>query len=156
MREVLRSIGRGGGTLTITSRIEPGKAKLRTIQGGWPRVVMNGRSTAEYASIIEGTFPRFEGRNPRSAVGFSKDSSTLYFVVVDGRKATDVRLTLVELAKVMLRIGAYDAMNFDGGGSSTMIVDGRIVNRPSDAAGERPIGSGLLVIVGDGSNRRNK
>ncbi len=45
LRGVLRSIARRGGTVTITSRIEPGNMKLRTIQGGWPRVVMNGRST---------------------------------------------------------------------------------------------------------------
>jgi hypothetical protein len=152
MRETLRSIGRRGGTVRIVSQVQPAKAKLRTIQGGWPRVVMNGRSTGEYASIMEGTFPRFEGRNPRSAVGFSKDSSTLYLVVVDGRKTTDVGLTLVELAKLMLRLGAYDAMNFDGGGSSTMIVEGKIVNRPSDSTGERPIGSGLLIVV-DGKDQ---
>ena len=99
--------------------------------------------------IVEGTFPRFEGRNPRSAVGFSKDSSTLYLVVVDSsRPATDVGMTLVELARLMLQLGAHDAMNFDGGGSTTMVVEGKIVNRPSDQTGERAVGSGLLVIVG--------
>ena len=55
-------------------------------------------------------------------------------------------MSLVELAKVMMQLGAYDAMNFDGGGSTTMVIGGQIVNRPSDQAGERPIGGGLLVI----------
>jgi hypothetical protein len=147
MREELRSIGRRGGRVRVTSRITPSKTKPRTIVGGWPRVVMNGRSIAEYASIMEGTFPRFEGRNPRSAVGFSKDSSTLYLLTVDGRRATDAGMTLVELAGVMLRLGVYDGMNFDGGGSTAMVIEGKLVNRPSDANGERAVGSGLLVIV---------
>ena len=149
LREELRSIARRGGKVRVTARIAPARTKVRTVVGGWPRIVMNGRSVAEYANIVEGTFPRFEGRNPRSAVGFSKDSSTLYLVVVDGRRpATDAGMTLVELARVMLQLGAHDAMNFDGGGSTTMVVDGTIVNRPSDQTGERAVGSGLLVIVG--------
>jgi hypothetical protein len=150
MREVLRSIGRRGGTVRIVSRIVPATGRLRTIVGGWPRVVMNGRSIAEYSDIMEGTFPRFAGRNPRSAVGFSRDSSTLYLAVVDGRRPTDAGMTLPELARLMLRLGAHDAMNFDGGGSTTMVVEGRVVNRPSDQGGERRVGSGLLVITGAG------
>ena len=147
MRETLRSIGRRGGQVRVVSRIAPAKSKLRTVVGGWPAVVMNGRSIARYAGILEGTFPRFEGRNPRSAVGFSKDSSTLYLLTVDGRRATDAGMTLVELAQTMLRIGVHNGMNFDGGGSTAMIIEGRVVNRPSDQTGERAVGSGLLVIV---------
>jgi exopolysaccharide biosynthesis protein len=55
-------------------------------------------------------------------------------------------MSLTELAKMMMQLGSYDAMNFDGGGSTTMVVGGQIVNRPSDQAGERPVGSALLVI----------
>jgi hypothetical protein len=147
MREVLRSIGRRGGKVRVVSRIVPARSKVRTVVGGWPAVVMNGRSIAEYASILEGTFPRFEGRNPRSAVGFSKDSSTLYLLTVDGRRPTEAGMTLVELARTMLKLGVYNGMNFDGGGSTAMIIEGKVVNRPSDQAGERAVGSGLLVIV---------
>lgn len=147
MREVLRSIARRGGQVRVVSRIVPGRSAPRTIVGGWPAVVMNGRSIAQYAGILEGTFPRFEGRNPRSAVGFSKDSSTLYLITVDGRRATDAGMTLVELAQAMLKIGVHNGMNFDGGGSTAMVIEGRVVNRPSDQAGERAVGSGLLVIV---------
>lgn len=148
MREELRSIGRRGGRVRVIARMAPARTKLRTVVGGWPRVVMNGRSIAEYANILEGTFPRFEGRNPRSAVGFSKDSSTLYLMVVDGRRPTDAGMTLAELAAVMLKLGVHDGMNFDGGGSTAMVVEGTVVNRPSDRTGERAVGSGLLVIVG--------
>ncbi len=148
MRDDLRAIAVRGGTVRVTARIEPARSKVRTVVGGWPRVVMNGRSIAEYASILEGTFARFEGRNPRSAAGFSKDSSTLYLLTVDGRRETDAGMTLIELANLMLKLGVHDGMNFDGGGSTTMVVEGKIVNRPSDRNGEREVGSGLLVIVG--------
>ena len=57
-------------------------------------------------------------------------------------------MMLPELAKLLLDLGAHDAMNFDGAGSTTMVVEGKVVNRPSDQAGERPVGSGLLVIIG--------
>ena len=109
-------------------------------------IVNDGKSVAEYSDIVEGTLPRFSARNPRTAAGISRDGSTLYLVTVDGRRPTDAGMTLPELAKVMMQLGAYDAMNFDGGGSTTMVVDGQIVNRPPDQAGERPIGSGLLIV----------
>ena len=147
MRQTLRSIGRRGGTVTVIARIQPAPSRLRTVVGGWPRVVMNGRSIAGYSSILEGTFPRFEGRHPRSAVGISRDSATLYLITVDGRRPTDAGMSLVELADLMLRLGAHDGMNFDGGGSTTMVVDGQVVNLPSDRNGEREVGSGLLVVV---------
>jgi exopolysaccharide biosynthesis protein len=55
-------------------------------------------------------------------------------------------MTLVELALEMRRLGAVDAMNLDGGGSSTMVVSGRVVNLPSDENGERAVATSLLVL----------
>jgi hypothetical protein len=68
-----------------------------------------------------------------------------FLLVVDGRSQKSVGMTLVELAALMRRLGAWQAMNFDGGGSTTMIIDGAIVNAPSDATGEREVGNALLV-----------
>ena len=148
-RDELKRMAQRGGTVRISARLAPEHGNLRTVVGGWPMIVNDGKSVAEYADFVEGTFPRFSvGRNPRSAAGISKDGSTLYLVTVDGRRQTDAGMSLVELAKVMMQLGAYDAMNFDGGGSTTMVIDGQIVNRPSDQAGERPIGSGLLIVFG--------
>ena len=56
-------------------------------------------------------------------------------------------MSLVELARLMLTLGAFEAINLDGGGSTTMVVDGRVVNSPSDKTGDRPVGSALLVVV---------
>jgi exopolysaccharide biosynthesis protein len=59
-------------------------------------------------------------------------------------------MTLRELADLMRALGARDAINLDGGGSTTMVADSagvlRIVNRPSDAAGERPVGNALAIV----------
>ena len=149
-RDELRAIARRGGLVRVVTGLRPNHGNLRTVVGGWPRIVRNGRSVAEYADIVEGTFPRFSaGRHPRTAIGISKDSATLYLVTVDGRRESDSGMSLMEMANMMIQLGAYDAMNFDGGGSTTMVIEGKVVNRPSDQAGERPVGNALLVVVED-------
>jgi exopolysaccharide biosynthesis protein len=96
---------------------------------------------------VEGTISRnAEMKHPRTAVGFSRDSSTLFILAVDGRSQRSVGVTLVELAALMRRLGAWQAMNFDGGGSTTMVIDGAVVNAPSDTTGERAVGNALLVV----------
>ena len=147
-RDQLVRIARRGGTVRIVSRLAPNRGSLRTVVGGWPRLIVHGRSVAEYADVLEGTFPRFSaGRNPRTAIGFSKDSSTLILFAVDGRRESDAGMSLAEVARMLLSLGAHEAMAFDGGGSTTMVIEGKTVNRPSDPAGERPVGSGLLVVI---------
>lgn len=85
------------------------------------------------------------GRAPRSALGLTKDGQIL-LATVDGRDPKDsVGMTLVELAKLMKEMGAVDAMNLDGGGSSAMWLKGRTINSPSDGR-ERPVSTALLVL----------
>ena len=104
--------------------------------GGWPRILRNGASVAALAPATEGTISRnAEVRHPRTAVGFSRDSTTLFLVTVDGRSTTSVGMTLVELATLMQELGAWDALNFDGGGSTTMVIGGRV---ESSAAARAP------------------
>jgi exopolysaccharide biosynthesis protein len=79
-------------------------------------------------------------------VGYSRDGSTLLLAAVDGRSAKSVGMTLVELAALMRRAGAWNALNFDGGGSTTMVIDGTLVNVPSDTTGERAVGNALMVV----------
>ncbi|HEY9226307.1 MAG TPA: phosphodiester glycosidase family protein [Gemmatimonadaceae bacterium] len=115
--------------------------------GGWPRILRNGVNVANEAPIVEGTISRnAEARHPRSAVGFSRDSTTLFLLTVDGRQAKSVGMTLDELAKVMRALGAWNAMNFDGGGSTTMVIGGAVVNSPSDTGGARDVGNALVLV----------
>lgn len=93
-------------------------------------------------------------RHPRTAVGISADRARAWFVVVDGRQVESAGATLAELAEIFRRLGAADALNLDGGGSSTMVVDergqARILNSPihSGMPGrERPSANHLGVRV---------
>ncbi|MGH7603622.1 MAG: phosphodiester glycosidase family protein [Gemmatimonadaceae bacterium] len=147
-RGELMALARRGGTVKVVTRFAPDRGRLRTLLGGWPGLIVDGKSIAEHVDIIEGTFPRFSStRHPRTAIGFSRDSTTLFVVTVDGRRESDSGMSLVELAHLMLQLGVYQGMNFDGGGSTTMVVDDKVVNSPSDNTGERAVGSALLVVV---------
>ncbi len=88
-------------------------------------------------------------RNPRTAVGRRADGTVL-LVVVDGRNKEAAGLSMRELQLVMAALGCVDAINLDGGGSTAMVVDGTVVNHPSDnrkfdAAGERPVANAIIV-----------
>ena len=94
---------------------------------------------------------------PRSAVGYSKNGRYLYLVVVDGRQPLySEGMTVRELAQLMQSIGASYAMNLDGGGSSTLVVQGangqpRILNSPIDSnipGRERPVANHLGIFAG--------
>ena len=91
------------------------------------------------------------GANPRTAIGFNKDNTEIIMVTIDGRHRDYVGAKQTELAKIMIDLGAYNAVNMDGGGSTTMGVDFlrnanvTVVNIPSDGR-ERRIASGLGVF----------
>lgn len=87
------------------------------------------------------------GRAPRTAIGVTKDGHVL-FAVVDGRQQNSRGMTLLELALFMQEFGAVDAMNFDGGGSSEMVLRGKIMNKPSDGR-ERSVGAALIITNKD-------
>lgn len=57
-------------------------------------------------------------------------------------------MTLLAFARLFRRLGAVRALNLDGGGSTTTVVNGKVVNRPSDAGGERAVSSALLILPG--------
>jgi hypothetical protein len=84
-------------------------------------------------------------RNPRTMAGVDAHGHLL-LVAVDGRQAGhSAGLSILEAAQVMRALGAVTAMNLDGGGSTTMVVEGRVVNHPSDPSGERVVGDAILV-----------
>ena len=86
-------------------------------------------------------------RHPRTGVGITANGKVLLFVV-DGRDAgRSIGMNLAQFARLMRREGAVDGMNFDGGGSTTMIVNGKVVNKPSDGQ-QRVRANALLVLPG--------
>ncbi len=126
----------------------PGSGVLPSLLiGGWPQILRDGNNIAGQSAALEGTIAsNTDNLHPRSAVGFSRDSSTLYLLVVDGRSTLSVGMTTSQLASMLQRLGTWHAMNFDGGGSTTMVIDGQVVNAPSDPTGERPVGNVLLLV----------
>jgi hypothetical protein len=87
-----------------------------------------------------------EMRHPRTMIGTDVDG-TIWLVTVDGRQPQlSSGMTLVELREFARRLRLVDALNLDGGGSTTMWVEGEVVNSPSDAAGPRPVSDTLLVF----------
>lgn len=141
-----------GDTVRVTLGATPWPAPTKAagaslVIGGWPRILTDGASVAGRASAEEGTISRnAEVRHPRTAIGVTRDRATLLLVTVDGRSAASVGMTLVELAEFMNTLGAWDALNFDGGGSTTMVIGDRVVNTPSDRTGEREVGSALFIM----------
>ncbi len=83
------------------------------------------------------------GRHPRTIIA-RKPNGTIGLIVVDGRQKSSVGLTLQEASKFLLKLGYKWALNLDGGGSSTIVIRGKIMNNPSDGQ-ERVFGSCLLV-----------
>jgi hypothetical protein len=144
----LDSVARCTGGVRVHHAFTPDRGRLTMVIGGWPRVVQDGKNIGGIADSLEGTFPRFsETRHPRSAIGFSRDSATVFLVAVDGRQESADGMSLTELGDFMLSIGVYQGMNFDGGGSTALVIDGRLANKPSDQAGERAVGNAILVRV---------
>ncbi len=112
--------------------------------GGYPRLLEHGRAVLHEESDLRPEFAL--ARHPRTAVGWSDGGLRAWWVVVDGRQAPySDGMTLPELATLLARIGAAEAINLDGGGSSTMVVGGRVRNRPSDREGERAVGNALVL-----------
>lgn len=140
--------------LTLTNNLKPGQRadvvlnidpamRLISALGGGPRLVKEGKAFVPF--VWEWfTSALFATREPRTAVGIMPNGK-LIFVTVDGRSKQNTGMTLSELARLMVNLGAVEAMNLDGGSSATMVVGGRTVNDPS-AGEERPVGSALLIL----------
>lgn len=87
-----------------------------------------------------------DSEHPRTALAWNDEY--LFMVVVDGRQKKSGGMTFSELAEFLkTKLGAEEAVNLDGGGSSTMIVNGSLKNSPSDLNGARPVGNALLASV---------
>ncbi|MEJ7625096.1 MAG: phosphodiester glycosidase family protein [Pyrinomonadaceae bacterium] len=118
---------------------------------GVPQLIKNGKIDITWER--EKASKSFvETRHPRTAVAKLKDGKFL-MITVDGRSEASAGIDLYDLAKLLLELGATDAMNLDGGGSTTMFVDGRVVNKPSDKEGERKVSDMILVTLRDRGHR---
>jgi hypothetical protein len=86
-------------------------------------------------------------RQPRSAVGISQDQSKMILVTVDGRQGSSIGATFNDMGALMFDLGAHDAMMLDGGGSTTMVINGQVRNSPSDGV-ERAVANHIGIMIG--------
>lgn len=135
-----------GDVVKITQSLGPVWDKAIFAVSAGPRLIKN--NSVFLTTKVEEFPPDIAvGRAPRTAVGVTKDGHVL-LAVIDGRQQNSIGMTLLELALFMQEFGAVDAMNLDGGGSSEMVVKGKIMNKPSDGR-ERPVGDALIIAPKD-------
>lgn len=113
---------------------------VKHIISGGPYLVKNGEVFVDMTAQKLGAVG---GRNPRTAVGYTSDSN-LILVAVDGREGSSIGMTLMELAGFMKSIGCVGAINLDGGGSTVMYVNGKVVNNPHIKGGI-PLSNALVL-----------
>ncbi|WP_239490664.1 phosphodiester glycosidase family protein [Luteitalea sp. TBR-22] len=117
--------------------------RARTIVGGAGLLLRGGRPVADRS--MERLTPGFETTtHPRTVIACD-GQGLVWLITVDGRQPLATGATFPDLMVLLARIGAVDALNLDGGGSTTMVVGGTVVNRPSDVTGPRPVSDALIV-----------
>ena len=125
-----------GALVKISVQSTPDLTGVQTAISGQPLLIVAGKMVPNLIRLDD-------KRHPRSAIGWN--DTHIFLVVVDGRKpGLWVGMNMQEIGELMQRLGCTDAMNLDGGGSSTMWLDGQIMNCPSDGS-PRPVGNALVV-----------
>ncbi len=134
--------------------------QARTAEGQQVQAAINGRQLL----VVNGEPQKAsQGNNvpaaPRTALGFSRDGKRMFLLTADGRQSAFAEgLGLDELATMMVEMGAYHAVNLDGGGSTTIVArepgaeTAQVENRPSDGQ-QRNVPNGLALFAPDGTGK---
>jgi len=136
-----------GAVIKITTDSTPDLRGVLTAISGGPAVVQAGK-----AAKFDKSHENWHTRNPRSAVGWN--DNYFFLVVVDGRQpGVSVGMNLPELASYLIKLGCREAMNLDGGGSSTLWAYGQVLNSPCEGR-ERPMSNALVLVQKPSSSSR--
>ena len=143
------------GTLRIARRDQHGDDPTGDLLQAGPLLVGGGRSAIAGGEDVEGfsvAAHQFDsnitrGRHPRAALAIAGER--LFAIACDGRTRRDAGMTLAELADALVELGVTDALNLDGGGSASLVHDGRLRNRPreqhgADLLGGRPVVTAIV------------
>lgn len=159
-------VDRGGRTRLLFDRVTvklPNHRKVNSIyrpllgssRKDWSRaadavsgaglLMLDGRALGDWT--VEKISAGFDTtRHPRTLIGVD-GGGAIWLVTIDGRNAeTSLGMSFVEMQGLARRLGLRSALNLDGGGSTTMVAGGTIVNHPSDAAGPRKVSDAILVV----------
>ena len=130
-KQVFLASLRGSRKVELEIKNDKGWEDVKHIVSGGPFLVKNGDV---YVDVKEQKLLSITGRNPRTAIGYTKDNEFI-MITIDGREHSSVGMTLTETARLMKDFGCIWAMNLDGGGSSVMYIKGSIVNSPAVKGG---------------------
>ena len=136
-----------GDRVTLSARLiptsgDPQWENVRHVLGGGPRMLADGL----YVGGEGFRSSLLDRRHPRTVIGRLADGRIVLAVVGGRQPYHSLGMTLPELAATLRQLGVTDAMNLDGGGSTTLVVRGVVINLPSDEFGERPVSDVLLVM----------
>jgi exopolysaccharide biosynthesis protein len=132
-----------GTQLTIRISLRPDWSSVTDAVSGGPTLVQNGRPIADAHEAL--TPVQLRGRDPRTAIGQRPDG-TIVMVAVDGRApGWSIGISNWDLALTLIRYGCVTGFALDSGGSTTVALDGKVLNRPSDPTGERSVGEALVI-----------
>jgi exopolysaccharide biosynthesis protein len=120
--------------------------RARTIVGGAGLLLRGGRRVSDWTQ--ERLSRGFDTtRHPRTVIARDRQGA-IWLLAIDGRRPERaLGMTFAEMQAFLARLGMVDALNLDGGGSTTMVVKGEIVNRPSDLTGARPVSDAIIVTA---------
>lgn len=144
-----------GDTFSLESRVTPVlSSPVRIMTGGTPRIVRDGKVSVEWQE--EGLRKKrfITGHYARSAFGVSRNGNHVIMVTVEGsnRRVRRRGIGLADLGKLLIERGAWDALNFDGGGSATMVVNNLTVAPASGTRYSRKVTTALFLV----ENRKAK
>jgi exopolysaccharide biosynthesis protein len=139
--QIIKANFKVGDAVGMKITTNPDWNKLKIAVTGSAILLKDGQIPSPYSFTIA-------GRQPRTIVGSSKDGSQLMLVTVDGRQNSSIGMTQEEASQLMLELGAYNALNLDGGGSTTMVARSdsgglEVKNNPSDGSSR-----GIATAVG--------
>ena len=118
--------------------------KMRTAVGGGPSLIHDGR--IGITDKEEQLFPFGENdRSARTAMGYTRDGRLIILAIQGLFPGVSEGATLEQEAGLLLRLGCYEALNLDGGGSSCLLVNGKETIRPSDKEGQRALTAVFLI-----------
>lgn len=147
-------MARGDAALNLLQVLEPqASVSLETVSNpnyADMNIAIGGGSVLVRNGMISPFTHSIDGNHPRTAIGFSRNGEKIIAVAVDGRTQGSKGITQTQLAQLMVDLGAYHAINLDGGGSTTMLTRRpgdevlTLANTPSDG-GLRRISNGISI-----------
>jgi exopolysaccharide biosynthesis protein len=133
-----------GDSIGWTAAFDSLPGNITEMIGGYPMLLVDGQDVHNQETGLRSPFA--ERRHPRAAIGLDA-VGLIHIVAVDGRQAGySEGMSLPELSQYLRAHGITNAMNLDGGGSTTLVVADQVVNRVSDSAGERAVANALVIL----------